>query len=283
MSFAARETSRSLAAPIALFLITYGPNTGNVFCYTSGEDPVTFGGNTYTPLPVYSQDFIAAGSLDKASLEISIAKSAPIVAMFSPWPPPTVVTLQIFLSHVGETEFKPQWSGRVLSVRTGMDKGSDNQDDAVLLCEPISTSMRRTGLRANYQYGCPHVLYGTACGASQAAGTVTVAVSSVENPFVELPSGWNGAFDPSLFPNGIATYTDSHSVVQVRSIVRVTSSTEIQLNGDISTMVAGSSIALAIGCDHLMSGCTVHANIQNFGGQPWIPFKNPIGVVDNFN
>lgn len=286
MSFAARETSRTLGAPIALFLFTYGPNPGDVFAYTSCEDEVTFDGNTYTPIPVYRDTITVSGSLDKVTLEVALDKTLGIVGMFSPYPPSIPVTYKIYLGHVGETEFKLNSSGTVLSVRSGVDKGgvsSSGVYDAILTCEPLSTSMKRSGLRGNYQYGCRLALYGLDCGASQADATVTATVTSVENPYVELPSGWNGSFAMGLFPNGLATWTDGAGHVQVRSILRVLVLTnEIQLGGDISTLEAATSIDLATGCDHQVTGCNHHNNINNYGGEPWIPLKNPIGVVDNF-
>jgi hypothetical protein len=211
-----------------------------------------------------------------------VPKNLPIVQMFSPYPPSFVVTLQIMAGHVGASDYETFWSGRVLSVRTGIDKGTDNQDDAVFSCEPIATSMGRAGLRGSYSIGCPLVLYGLACGASQSAATVTPIVSANENPFIELPGGWNGSFAQNLFPGGLATWTDAAGVIQVRTIIRVTSSTEIQLAGDCSTLTAGTHVALAKGCDHLMTGCTDHANINNYGGQPWIPEVNPLGITNNF-
>jgi hypothetical protein len=277
MTFDARETSRTLGTPIALFLFTYGPNAGDVYGYTNAEDAVVYNGVTYAPAPIDNDAVTTSGVLDKATMQLHMSKDLAVVGLFAVWPPSTVITLRIFMGHVDEAEFKVLWSGRVLSVKTEVN-------DAIFSCEPISTALRRSGLRRNYQYGCPHVLYGGMCAASKAAATSNFTVQVVSSPYLTLPDNWATTDLQQKYVNGLAEWTDADGHIHIRSILRITSSTEIQLDGDVSTVSPGMAIALSYGCDHQTDDCnTLHNNIANFGGQPWIPFSNPIGVINNFN
>lgn len=278
MSFAARETSRSLGAPIALFLFQYGDAPTDVYCYTSAEEAVGYNGNQYAPIPIDDDAVVSSGSLDKAALEIRLSKDIEINGLFTIWPPSRSVTLRIYHGHAGEAEFKALWSGRIISYKV-------EGDIATFTGEPISTALRRSGLRRHYQYGCPHVLYGDQCRADKGSATVSVQAAGARSPFAELPAGWSGSQDPSKYIGGLAQWVGTDQRHQIRSILRIESMTEILLSGDCSTLAAGTSISLSLGCDHQYEGdcASLHNNVNNFGGDPWIPLKNPIGLVNNFN
>lgn len=187
------------------------------------------------------------------------------------------VGLTIFQGHDGDpaVEFLAVWSGRVIS-------GSRKGIVATLVCEPVSTSMKRPGLRRRYQYGCPHALYGPQCGANRDAFSVTAAVMAVSGATVTFDNGWNGAFPEANFLDGLLEFTEN-GVMALRTILRVnTGLNRITVSGKVAGLGVGETVKLSLGCNHQMTGCNAFGNIVNFGGQPWIPKKNPIGFVNQF-
>jgi hypothetical protein len=274
MTFDAQESSRALGAPIGLLLFTYGDGDGDYYGYTDGEETVTFNSKLFVPIPTDQDAVVASGTLDKATIDIRLPQDTDIVKLFDIYPPSYVVLLSIYQGHVGNTDFELAWAGRVLSFKT-------QANETAFTCEPISTTLLRMGLSRKYQYGCPHVLYGPQCGADKAAATTAITVEAVDGPIVTLPGGWD-AGQSTNYLNGLATWTTPDGRVETRTILQIIDAENVQLGGAIQGLVGGGTINMTLGCNHQMGGCIMHNNIQNFGGCPWIPFKNPIGVTNNF-
>src|SRR5690606_25380278 len=144
------------------------------YAYTDAETAVVFEGITYVPIPISRSAVKASGTLDKSALKVSVPINAEIAELFRIYPPAQVVTLVIRQGHIGDpdSEFLVHWSGRVLSTER-------KDSECEFSCEPIATSMRRTGLRRHYQIGCPHVLYGPRCRASKALATTVAEALTV--------------------------------------------------------------------------------------------------------
>jgi len=289
MPFSTYETSRQKGGPITLYLFTYGtdetasPTTSLIYAYTDAETSISYGGNTYSPIPIQRGAVNASGQLDKTTLQITLQKDASIVDQFQIYPPSTPITLVIRQGHVDDAslEFPVVWSGRVLG-------GGREDNEFVLACEPISSTLRRPGLRRNYQIGCPHVLYSTECGASEAAATVTGTVASTSGLTVTLNSGWNGAFTNTKFIGGKVKWLNDDGAYEIRRVLNVSSDT-LTLGGYIRDLVATDSISVILGCNHQQGisdstgDCNnLHSNIQNYGGCDWIPTQNPVGTYNNF-
>lgn len=277
MSFAAIETSRSLGAPFALFLFRYGPGVTDFYALTTAEEPITFGEYVYAPVPIHTENAVSSGALDDATLEVRLPKTLSVAQLFNTWPPSYPITLQIYQGNVGQADCQPLWSGRIIQHRIEVD-------DMIFTCEPISSALRRSGLRRNYQYSCPHVLYGSQCRAPQANFTITAVVQAVATPYVTLPPGWASDTDQPHYVNGFVSWQNAAGHTEYRTLLVIQSETVIRLSGDCSSLAEGMTLSLSKGCNHQTSDClNVFNNIVNYGGCPWIPVKNPFGIVDNFN
>jgi hypothetical protein len=287
MTFDAIETSRRRGEPVTLFLFVYGGEEGDSpaplsYAYTDAEQAITYEGFTYDPVPVMRDAISSTGTLDKSALSVRLPRDIEFAEQFRVYPPTQVTTLIIRQGHLSDAdsprEFLVCWSGRVLSVgREG--------DECVVTGEPISSSMRRPGLRRHYQLGCPHALYsqGTGmCNASEAAATVSATVASKSGTSVTLNSGWEGAFDPTKFTEGMVKWTNDDGQVEARKILSVSSNT-LLLSGLLRDLDVAATVSVILGCNHQMSDCgDLHNNIQNHGGCPWIPVKNPIGFRNQY-
>lgn len=294
MSFEPLETSRQLGSPVALYYFRYGAATASFEAYTDAEHPITAPGSVagvdveYTPAPITRKNITASGTLDKASIDISIPRDLPLTEQFRIYPPSVVVSCVIRQGHVGELagDYPALWVGRVVGF-------SFEESGATLGLEPFSTSLRRTGLRRTWQYPCPHVLFaeGT-CNADKTIATTTVTVTSVSGNLIVLPVNWYAPLDVNKYLNGTVEWTNPAGNLEIRTILQIVGGKNLVLNGPGNGLSAADSLDIILGCDrrhgalaadgdcarlHVTAG-TSTPNIQNFGGQPWIPFKNPIGA-----
>lgn len=276
MSFEIYEESRDKGAPIDLYFFKYGDTPNAYYAYTDHDEEVTVDGVVYSPSPLMRGSVIASGTLDKASLEVRTFGDSDVAELFRIYPPAQVVTLIIRQGHVGDpdAQYLVVWTGRILSC--GWEGG-----EAKLQGEPISTSMKRSGLRRHYQYGCPHVLYGSQCRANILNATVQRTVIAVQNSSLTLDDGWVDPATVNNYIGGMVAWAGGANR-EFRTILRVRDFRFVDLAGSPRGIVAGMTVDVILGCNRQMTHCAnLHNNIHNYGGQPWIPTKNPI-KLNNF-
>lgn len=284
MTFGPFESSRSLGEPVNLYLFDYGDQPTDFIAYTDAEEPIVHAGVTYQPVPIDRGRINSSGTLDKSSLTINVAAQSRIADLYLIYPPSGVTTIIVRQGHVGDPDdqFLVVWTGRVMSC-------SRQGSQATLTCEPVTTSMRRNGLRRRWQYGCPHALYGPECKASKAAATTEVTVLSISGNSVALSPGWSSR--PEKHLGGIFEWQRDDLSTEMRTIRRVSNGgTVLLLSGPPRGLRPGKLAKAILGCNH-KSGVgpqpdgdclPLHNNVLNFGGAPYIPFKNPIGMVNNY-
>lgn len=281
MTFAARETSRTLGQPVDIYLFRWGQGANDYFAYTDAEQPITLGTGssviTYQPIPIMRAAVNSSGTLDKATLEIRTPTNAALAEKYKLFPPSQIISLVIRQGHIGDpdNQFLAIWTGRVLGSRRA---GSE----AVYTCDPISTALRRTGLRRHYQYSCPHVLYGPMCRANKDAATKTATIASVSRAVVTMSPGWAAADKKPKYVGGLFEWDSTEGQLESRTIWRVDGDVLI-LSGPADGVIVGQNVYVVYGCDHTMGDCNeLHHNLPNFGGCPWIPKVNPLGLKNNF-
>jgi hypothetical protein len=282
MSFAPYEESAESGQPVQLFLFRYGPLTAEYYAYTDHYGALTVSSIAYEPVPIERDAIDANGTLDKSNLTVRLDIGTELAELFRVYPPPNVVSLVIAAGHVGDpdSQFIVSWAGRVVgATRDG--------SELVLSCEPVSTSMRRPGLRRHYQIGCMHQLFGPQCQADKDAATVASTVSSISGATVTLPGGWNGAFAAEKFLGGLLEWTPAGSSTDRRTILRITGNV-LSLSGIPRNLDVADAVDVVLGCNHKAyaedgGDCQpLHNNILNYGGCRWIPLVNPIGTYNNY-
>lgn len=285
MSYENYEESREHGSPVNIMLFRYGVHPLSVYTYTDGERPVSRDDLTYAPIPIEAGNVVSSGTMDKKTLNLMVPSNSEVALLYLAYPPSFPVTLTIMRGHYGNngedpTDWKAIWVGRVLN---GKHEG-DGSHQCVLTCEPIATSLRRTGLRRHYQYMCPHVLYGATCKANRAARTFTILPLSHSGGTIKLPAGSLPDALLSKFANGVIEWTTAAGNVEIRTVL------EVELDGaDYNVHMSGpdtglvnQAVRISFGCNHQMDDCLeIHENIHNFGGMPWIPINNPIGTFYN--
>ena len=281
MTFASQEESRQLGEPVNLYLFRYGQGEADILAYCDSDIAVTVAGITYHPTPIERDKIVSRSTLDKSELEVRMAQSTELADLFRYYPPSDLVNLTIYQGHHEDpaNQWVVAWAGRVLGFKI-------DGNMAHYTCEPVSSSMKRPGLRRHYQYGCPHVLYGTGagqCNASTAAATITRTVEGLFSNAVQLNNSWESAPRKVKYAGGLIEWAASGRNER-RTILDVQSSgNTLLLSGPVRGLAVGQQVTISLGCNHTMEDCrNLHNNIVNFGGQPYIPLKNPIGIKNNF-
>lgn len=264
------EASRYSASPHYLYRFDGGD--GLLWRYTSSERSEVLAGETYLPIPMTHESIVATGGEDKTALRIRTSSLCEVADEFLVWPPSSIIAVTIYMAHTGTSEVKPAWSGRLTAVNW--------EGDAVsLTVEPQASALRNPGLRRHYQLGCPHVLYGPHCRAAKSPVVVS-PLGFAGGRWVLLPANWHGTRAAADFVGGLAEWTADRP--EIRQIMQAQAD-RVLLGGSVFGLSTGSSVSLSPGCARTMAACrTVHNNIANFGGMPFIPVKNPFGFDSNF-
>lgn len=280
MSFDQLETSRDSGEPIELYRFSIGQSGAVSFAYCDSDVAVTVSTTVYEPMFINRQAIVASETLDKADLEVRVPEDSDLAALFLTAPPADVVALTIFRCHWDEAAGQvtsPQtiWVGRVLGCsREGFE--------AKLTCEPVATSLRRVGLRRHYQYMCPHVLYGAACGAASGSHRIVATPTTFDARSITYPGVLS-----EQYVGGVVTWQPVGRPVERRTILQRSvsgGSTVFVLAGGVRDLSQGQETELFLGCRHTLEDCRdVFNNAQNYGGMPFIPTQNPHGTTAIYN
>jgi uncharacterized phage protein (TIGR02218 family) len=244
--------------PVELFRFVYGVNR---YCFTSSDADVSYQGESYKATPMERTGISIAHDISKADITITVPRDNKLAALYVGPPPDDVISLTVFSYHKGDGDFVVLWQGRVTSV---MFAGST----ASITCEPVFTSLRRPGLRAMYQRLCRHELYSSACGVQSEsykvvyAGVVSYSGVTLTLP-VPLAAGWA--------TGGLLTTSRG-----AKRWVLAQNGAVLTLNNAIIDLNVDEPVTVYAGCDCTRETCNAKfGNILNFGGFPWVPYKNP--------
>ncbi len=159
MTFAAFEESQEGSRPVELFTFTTGAVINR---WTSAEDDVPSGGNTWTAVNI-SREKLSGGGADQRdqNLVITVPSDNAIAAQYInavPGVPTTVLIERIQRTDGPSFEVITLFEGRIASV--GFE---DHGRRAKINVHPLVIATSRTIPRFNYQGLCNHVLYDDLC------------------------------------------------------------------------------------------------------------------------
>lgn len=260
MSYQDIEASTHTGQPIELYRFALGTT---VWRYTSTQDAVTYAAEKYTPAPIRRSEIEQTQEFGRAMLNLEAALDIGVVQSFIVAPPDGVLSLTVFRQHLSDpdAEFITWWKGRIVSVVFG-------GITAQMRCEPIFTTLKRSGRRANYQINCRHPLYHSGCKVNAADYKTVGIVDSVvglditASALLSLPTGW--------FVGGRLMAANAQRMIVASSGGALTLSTPIP------GLQAGDEFEAYPGCDHTLATCAAKfSNQLNYGGFPYIPVKNP--------
>jgi len=273
------ETSTESGQPVELYKFIFGANVGNEYRYTNAEADITFDGDVYTALPTERDQIATRGRGDNREIAIEVPITSAVSELFRIFPPGRVVNVIIYQGHIAnpddpdvwtdDPQFGVVWTGRVLEANR-------KNNSTVLSCENSEAGMKRVGLRRHYQWACPLVLYGAKCRADKVVATRPATVASITGNSITLTPGWEGGNEARDFLGGLFEW-DSTLGREYRTIIGASGDT-LKLSATPFELVVAQAVDVILGCPHTLAGCRdIHDNVVNYGGQPYIPLKNPVG------
>lgn len=264
MSYLDKEASVQDALPVELYEFT---SASQYWRYTSAPYAISYLEREYTPSSITRSSITQTTDIFKGSITFTFPKSNLFASQYLAFSPDNVTTVTVYRGHVTDLadEYIVYWKGRVVGAKT-------NGNSIEIECESVFTSIRRVGLRARFEYGCRHSLYQKGCNVSKELYKHSGAITSITNEMQLQVTGANlqpdGYYIGGLLntPLGVSRFITNH-VGDVITISR-------PIQGLLSTTV----VDIFPGCDHLKETCKdKFNNLNNFGGFPWVPNKNPYG------
>ncbi len=239
--------------------------------YTTDAAAVVYASQTYAPQPGMKRSAIVlTQELEKAALQITVPWDFPLLEIYRPTPPSQRVSVTVYRLAKGATTATIAWQGVVTDI------DDPDEHSSTLNCAGGMAMLTAQGLIRNWQKACPLALYGVGRGqcnkdpeSVRTNATVTggsgTTLQAAE--FASQSDGWfTGGF--IRWQVGLAT--------ELRFIVSHVGDTLGLLTP--ATIPVGTAVATYPGCDHtVLGGCTKLANTDNYGGQLYIPDKNPMG------
>lgn len=263
MTYAAIEASTQSGRPVEIYEFLNG---STAFRYTSADGDISYGGDTYTAVPISRAAIEATSETTRLALKITCSRDLTLLGLFSVVPPEEVVAVTVRRLHAGDGEAITIWIGRILNVTL-------NNDAAEIHCESVYTSLKRVGLRRLYQKSCPHVLYETECAVSRASFGSSQTVVSITGTVIELDT--LDAFDSNYFAGGYLEWESAPGYFQRRAI-RMNAGFDATISFPLPGLSVSDVVVIYPGCDHTLATCDAKfANSENFGGMPYWPKKNP--------
>lgn len=268
MTYNATELSIQGGEPVELYEFVVDTVT---YRFTSRDEDYDYAGHTYSSLdPLTRTEIEDTGEIAKNDLTVSAPRDFVIAEMFRIVPPSSVVQFTLWEVHGsdGAQERIVKWRGRVLNAEW-------SNEEAKLTCQSVFTSLKQFGLRRLYSRQCPHVLYGPECRADQPSKKLTAVVLSIDGLILHVPDA--DALADHWFDGGWIEWERSPGVVERRAI-RDHVGDELVMTHQILGFEAGVTIDIFPGCDHTVATCqSKFANVENYGGFPYVPRKNPFG------
>lgn len=279
MSYNDLENSVDSGQPLYFYEFIYGDASTAAYRYVADTVMRVYGGRVWQPFPIKNSEIVMSGSLDKQTLTVTAREDIDITALVVTRPPSRVTLLNIYRGHVTDPEMAMIWTGRVLSGKLG------EASEVEFSCEPISTSLLAIGLRRKYQRGCPHALYGRACGADKSLHTesgITTGTTDVMTVSVSMSGDEHGLTAESL-TGGIFRVTLKTGIMEIRAISGAVNNGgrnwTLTLVAPIYDMSVGRPVSMSKGCLHTYDACkNVFSNGDNYGGCANIPTKNPFNA-----
>lgn len=264
MTYDASEKGMQSGAPVEIYEFTRG--TTEAWRYTSADQDVTVGPYTYTATTLRRTSIEATPEAARSAIRLIVPRDNEVADLYRVAPPTDIIALTVKRYHAGDGNVAVIWMGRVVNAEWSGSQATIN-------CEPVSSSFARPGLRRMYQRACPHVLYSTACGVSKISKKVTGNADGVSGVTVSISEC--SAYAAGYFAGGFIEWTNSGGNTERRFITDHTGAA-LTLSLAASGLAVGMEVNVYPGCDHTLSTCkTKFSNLNNYGGFPHIPTKNP--------
>lgn len=238
--------------------------------YNTSDRVLPLNGEDWMPLAI-SRGRIAQGAeRNKLTLTVTVPRTSELFDWWHPYPTSLSVGMTIYTSHVGEVGSPlVSWIGRVMSPKF-------SPEAVTLMCEPSTTTNRKTGQIQSWQRNCMHVLYKQGhglCNANKDDFAVPATISFSSG--VVIKSTAFAAVADGRLRGGYFEWTTPSGITERRSIHKHVGDTLTLLHGTSELPVSTVGIAYP-GCKRTWDDCdTFFNNGVNYGGDLYAPERSP--------
>jgi len=274
MSYGSFETSTESGQPVEVYKFVLGSLS---FYYTSAEDTVTLGIQSYTPNGT-KRDKVTAGAENRQTqFSVTMPTSDPLVQLFIGSIPSVRLRMTVYRFHRNDTPTPGQslqFDGFVQSFEF-----SQNMEATKLVALPIIAGQGRQIPRRNCDASCDHVHYDpTTCKVDSTNSAFRASnylvTSQVGN--VLTIAGLSPTYPDGWFDGGLVQVVGSSDVRLALA----------QVGNAITLLLpfgtAPTHVTALAGCAHNIQICkSKFNNVLNFGGFAFVPTVNPYksGIV----
>lgn len=266
MGFSLTEISNFLGRPVCLYEFAWG---ATYYRYTSANKTISYGGADWLPLAISDSGFTQGQGAQE--FVVTLPRSTPVVDLFRTTPPSgkIVLTCRRFHKDDIDQEAAVYWVGTVGNVK------SKDAITSEVLGLPISSTLRRTGLRLCWEVNCPHALYDAGCRADKELFKVDTTITALTGTTFTVAG--IGAFAGPQFAGGFIEWQATlEGTLDRRAIESHVSGTTFATLGTTDRLVIGQAVTIYLGCDLTAETCEgTFNNLPNHGGFRFMSKKSP--------
>jgi hypothetical protein len=179
--------------------------------------------------------------------------------------------------HLGDTETVLLWQGKVHGVSWKASKG-----EATIECDSVEKVIGKGGFRQTFGPYCHKKLYSPRCGVPEANFTMDFTVFALSTTGFVVTALEFGSKANQYFRLGELYFPD----LGAHALVVDHTGTTVTMKTPILGLVVGTHGRAIAGCNHVWKladgswgDCKARFNnLDNFGGWPFVPTKNPYEV-----
>lgn len=296
MAFDTIEKRRYDGDPIELYDFVSG-NGADDWHFTSADEEIVYDGETYTPINLRRSSFRIEPDLRAGEVALIVSQDNEIAQLFKDFPPSDIIDFTIRKRHRQDgagTDIK-FWNGKVSRVVF-------TSIHAIIYGRGYLGDLNRIIPRFKHQLMCQHALGDDRCGidldndTDPADGDYEDGLAFTQ---VIILDSFNGG-DETLLTSENIDYLDFNDVygtfwiggyalddqggsptLERRLIINQDrfiggGKGQIEIIKPFSTLAPSDDFTIVAGCDRTRLMCIdKFANLVNYGGNPFIPFRNP--------
>jgi uncharacterized phage protein (TIGR02218 family) len=264
MNYTEQELSLHDGQPVRLYLFERAAAAR--WAYTNADRAITQSGIEYRALPIGDDGIRLSGEASADQLIVTLPDDLDLVRLYRGIAPSDDIWLTIRDTHAGLPDAIDStavvWVGNVRACRR------PEPGKAELVCNALSASMGKEGLRLSYERACPLSLYDLNCRAPLSAYRTEAVIAAMDGASVEI-----GLLAP-IYAGGIIEWTEGLAVE--RRGIEAQAGDVLTLLGGTAGISTGQRVALYPGCDQTAATCKARFdNLANFGGFRHMPGKSP--------
>lgn len=249
----------------------------------------------YEPIPIDLGSF-SVGIVGSETLTMRLPRDSNIGRLVWPDIPQAPMSIAVSLGDLADDISEWPLPLRRLFIGGVSGVSVNAEGELELTLTPAITSAADGELMRTFGHNCGHVLFGPKCGLSREAHTHTATVSIVERSSLDSLSWGSGnrvsfelpdARPREAFIGGTISWTHEG---QPRSVPIYDAAIDeiapgvyqyvLTLPSAPDGLAPGVEVKVTQGCPRSLGGCRdIYQNVLNFGGFPWVPYKNPIGKL----